>query len=120
MNRIKELRIKKDCSQAKLADILGVTQATLSGWELDKWQPDIEMLCKIANFFDVSIDYLLARTEYENYEKDYKPILDDFVKSVNKEFMDMILQLQNLSNEHVYTILHMIEFFYKMEKDKTF
>lgn len=62
MNRIRELRITAGYTQKWLANTLCVSQANLSGWELDKWQPDQEALKKMADLFNVSIDYLLGRT----------------------------------------------------------
>lgn len=61
MNRIKELRKVNGYTQAKLAQILNTTQATLSGWEIGKWEPDNTMLTKMADMFGVSVDYLLGR-----------------------------------------------------------
>ena len=63
MNRIKDLRRSKHITQEKLASILGVTQSNLSGWETEKWQPDHATLLKLADYFEVSIDYLLGRTD---------------------------------------------------------
>jgi len=63
MNRIKELRNKKGISQAKLAEYLQIAQNTLSYWEQGKYEPDQSTLKKIADFFDVSVDYLLERTD---------------------------------------------------------
>ena len=62
MLRLKELRKKKGLSQQQLADILGVTQATLSGWENGKYEIDHTGLSKCADFFHISVDYLLGRT----------------------------------------------------------
>lgn len=61
MNRIKELRKLNGYTQSKLAIILNVTQANLSGWELGKWEPDSKALAKMADLFNVSVDYLLGR-----------------------------------------------------------
>nr|DAI09323.1 MAG TPA: Repressor protein CI [Caudoviricetes sp.] len=61
MNKIKELRLANRITQAKLASILGVTQSNLSGWEKEKWQPDQASLIKLADYFGVSVDYLLGR-----------------------------------------------------------
>lgn len=63
MNKIKELRMIKGITQTKFATYLNTTQANLSGWESDKWQPDQATLIKIADYFNVSVDYLLGRTE---------------------------------------------------------
>lgn len=55
--QIRELR---GISQIQLANKLGVTKQSVSNWENDNILPSIEMLVKIANFFEVSTDYLLG------------------------------------------------------------
>ena len=50
-------------SRAQLADKLGVKKQSISNWENDNIRPSVEMLEKIADFFDVSTDYLLGREE---------------------------------------------------------
>lgn len=56
---IKKLRILRSMSQVELAKALHVSKQCVSNWENDNIQPSIEMLIKIAEFFDVSTDYLL-------------------------------------------------------------
>lgn len=63
MNRIKELRKRYSMSQADLALILSVTQRTLSRYEMGKREPSINMLIALANYFDVTIDYLVGRND---------------------------------------------------------
>ena len=60
---IKTLRLSKNMNQVEFAKALGVTKQCISNWENDNVLPSIEMLCKIANFFGVSTDYLLGRSE---------------------------------------------------------
>ena len=59
MFRLKEIRKKKSMSQQELADYLGVTQATLSGWENEKYEPTASNIIAVAKFFNISIDDLL-------------------------------------------------------------
>lgn len=61
MKTIKELRIKKGLTQLQFCQKLNISQSTLSGWESGKWQPDNDTLIKLADFFGVSVDYLLGR-----------------------------------------------------------
>ena len=64
---IRELRREMDCTQNKLADVLGVTQDSISLWENDKRIPDTQYIVEMAKFFDVTTDYLLGLTdEYKN------------------------------------------------------
>ena len=64
---IKELRNEMNCTQSQLADVLGVTQDSISLWENDKRVPDTQYIVAMAKFFDVTTDYLLGLTdEYES------------------------------------------------------
>ena len=60
--QIKYLRQSRALSQVQLADKL-VKKQSISNWENDNIRPSVEMLEKIADFFDVSTDYLLGREE---------------------------------------------------------
>ena len=60
---IKRLRIAQGLNQVEFAKILCVTKQCVSNWENDNVVPSIDMLCKIADFFEVSTDYLLGRSE---------------------------------------------------------
>ena len=61
--RLKELRKAKGISQLKLALDLSMTQNTISRYETGDREPGINELIKIADYFNVSIDYLVGRTE---------------------------------------------------------
>lgn len=63
MKRLAELRKSKQLSQLALGNLLNSAQETISGYENGRSEPDYPTLIKIANFFDVSIDYLLERTD---------------------------------------------------------
>ena len=63
-NKITELRKEKGLSQRQLAKELGTSQANLSRWEQGLNEPSIIECWKIADFFDVSIDFLCGRKEY--------------------------------------------------------
>lgn len=63
MNKIRELRKLHNLNQAQLAQICNTSISNVSGWELEKWQPSNDDLITLANYFNVSIDYLLNRTD---------------------------------------------------------
>jgi transcriptional regulator with XRE-family HTH domain len=63
--RLKELRKRANISQLKLAVDLNTNQNTISRYENLEREADYEMLIKIADYFEVSIDYLLGRTNEE-------------------------------------------------------
>lgn len=58
--KIKELRKEMDCTQNALAQVLGVTQDSISLWETGKRIPDTQYVVALARFFEVSTDYLLG------------------------------------------------------------
>lgn len=59
--KIKELRLARGLSQVELAKKLSVTKQTVSNWENDNILPSIDMLIKLADFFNVSCDFILGR-----------------------------------------------------------
>ena len=61
--RLKELRVKRKISQLKLAMDLGMNQNSISRYENETRQADYDTLIKLADYFGVSIDYLLERTD---------------------------------------------------------
>lgn len=62
-NRIRDLRRTHKLTQAQLAEKLGVDNTTISKWEADIYEPNSEMLNKLAEFFEKPVDYLLGRSE---------------------------------------------------------
>lgn len=80
--KLKELRKQKPgLTQAMLAKQLGIAKTTYSSYEQGKRQPDYDMLLKIANYFDVTTDYLLGinnTPKWANNDdvKDLKELLD--------------------------------------------
>ena len=91
--RLKSLRESVGVSQAKLAALMGATQASVNRYENGQSSPPLKILRWYADFFDVSLDYIFARTEqpegklYEHKSKVVEAITQD-----NKElrqFVDM-------------------------------
>ena len=62
---LKELRQKKKLTQVEMGKILNITGPTYNGYETGKYEPTIETLCKLADYFEVSLDYLIGR-EYKD------------------------------------------------------
>lgn len=61
--RLKQLRQKRGISQLKLAMDLGMNQNSISRYESGEREADYQTLIRLADYFNVSIDYLLERTE---------------------------------------------------------
>ncbi|MBQ8576335.1 MAG: helix-turn-helix transcriptional regulator [Clostridia bacterium] len=71
---LKNLRLKRNLTQEKLADFLGVSFQTISKWERGDTYPDITLLPEIAGFFKVSVDELLGVSKAEDEEEILKEL----------------------------------------------
>lgn len=87
----KSLREEKDLKQTELAKDLKMTSQALSQYERGLRTPDVETLNKIAEYFDVSTDYLIGRTNIKNTtakveanesEKDIEEILENTMNDI--------------------------------------
>lgn len=61
--RLLLLRVQRNISQKKLAQYLSITSQAITMMEKEKRVPSFEVLCKIADYFDVSLDYLVGRSD---------------------------------------------------------
>lgn len=96
--RIKKLRDENMHTQDQLASALGVSRSTISNYESEERAPDIYMLNKIATLYNVSIDYIIGRTDVKN--------IDEYVslKSLHQTYKNgssITLKLIYLINEIV-------------------
>lgn len=65
--RLIALRKERELTQADLAKAIHKTRSTVSGYETEGKEPDYEMLCALARFFSVSVDYLLGVEDCRNH-----------------------------------------------------
>ena len=63
MLKLQEIREQKGILQKDLAEKLNKTRACISSWETAKTEPDIESLIQIANVLEVTVDYLIGRSD---------------------------------------------------------
>ena len=90
--RIKEAREKKKMSQKDFADLIGVKQQTLSGYENNKMKPPIDVVHKIAETCETSIDWLCGLSDIEpefkvkKYADIYRFLLA--LQETNKSFFE--------------------------------
>lgn len=61
--RLKTLRVKKDMTQEKLGKIVGMKKSNISKYERGELEPSLESVLEFAKFFNVTLDYLLGRTD---------------------------------------------------------
>lgn len=62
--RFKEIRLENGLTRAAVAEKLNVSARLIAYWESGQRECDFDMLIKIANFFSVSTDYLLGKTDF--------------------------------------------------------
>lgn len=109
--RLKGLREGLNISQQTFASKLGVSQSTVGMWESGKREPNFTTIEKIADYFNVTTDYLLGRTDDKNQKPGEENItFDDFTYAMHNEtqnltdddkqmLIDMARMLKNRINE---------------------
>lgn len=90
--RLKQLRESQGLSQTELADYLNVSRQSIGGYENDNVDPGMDTLVKIADKFNVSLDYLLCRAD----EKENPNLLNSSDKKIlNDEALAKISEIIN-------------------------
>lgn len=108
--RLKELRNKLNISQYKLAKDLNLSRSAISAYELNKRQPDFEMLEKMADYFNVSIDYLIGRSNSKTYDEhvfhsDFES-LSEKLENANPETRKIVVNILDKIFLSVFSPLH--------------
>lgn len=107
--RLKSLRESVNLSQAKLAALMGITQASVNRYENGQSSPPLKILRWYADFFDVSMDYIFARTEQpEGKLYEHKPKVLEAITQDNKElrrFVDMCFDPTSPVSEKLREVL---------------
>ena len=92
-NKIKELLAEKNISQKQFAAILNIAPSTLNGYLKGKRAPDYQTLLSIADYFNVSCDYLLGGRCSQTLTTEEKSILKTYNKLTNEKkriFIDIL------------------------------
>ncbi|NSW92989.1 MAG: helix-turn-helix transcriptional regulator [Firmicutes bacterium] len=116
--RLKELRIEKDYSQKDIANYLGISDRAVGYYESEERFPPQDILRKLADFYNVSVDYLLGRTDMRN-PQDYELIKsisgdDPELLELLKEFThredlkEILKQLPKVEKDDIKTVVKMI------------
>lgn len=98
--RLAQLRKEKGISQYEFADRIGFSRGQVANYEQGKREPDYETLQKIADFFNVSTDYLLGRIDSDKTIKNEESLLDPqlgvFFKEIKNAPEDRQEQLRKI------------------------
>lgn len=101
---LEELRSDKKMTQKDLANVLHVSVGTISNYERDVYYPEIEKLINLADYFHVTIDYLLGRCEHS-----FSP--DVFEEKIvdNIDIGMAIKMIRNLPSERKRALLLLLD-----------
>ena len=129
-DRIRKLREQEGISREQFAQSIGITYAALSKYETSKRQLDFETLIKIADYFEVTTDYLLGRNEYAHGVSKEEPSVylqlgldrDEFEsltayqqEALNWAANNDYLQFKNKS-DNIMDMIERIEIAYEVDK----
>lgn len=102
MNKIKELRKEKGLTLDKLSQITNIAPNTLNQYELGKREPSFEIVKLLADTFNVSIDYMLGRTEENKQEKKSStkiPVLGTIPAGIPIEAVEEVVDYEEISED---------------------
>lgn len=101
MERLKELRLKAGLTQKQLADILGVDRTSVVKYETNRNGPSSEMLEQLADYFGVTVDYLLGRDIESSFSSPSRkgvriPVLGDVAAGIPIEAITDIIDYEEI------------------------
>lgn len=108
LENIKKLRLKDKISQQELGDIVGVSQQSINKYENHNVEPGLETLVKIAEYFNVSVDFLIGHTDVErlpenltrfDLNREESKLIDGFRKLSKSEKSSIIVIIENYLNK---------------------
>ncbi len=121
--RLKYLRQNKKLTQAEMAGKIDVARTTYAMYEQDKREPDNTTLEKIASYFEVSVDYLLGRTDNPNPSDDKFNPMDEINRLLKEYDIDQsgffdIDKWKAMGPEDIKQLEDYFEFITSRAKDK--
>ena len=95
MLNLKNLRQSKKLTQGEVAKLINTTQTCYNYYEKEKRQPSIETLCKLADYYNVSLDYLIGRNfgNEVGYLTDTQKNIVYILKQLNDDNLNEILSV---------------------------
>ena len=113
--KLKELRLEKKINQSELGEIIGISPSTVGMYERDQRFPDKDILGKLADYFEVSVDYLLGRTVERNLNTE-KTKLDEGITTINAKKINIDEDLPDEAIDKINEYIRMVEMMYKSKK----
>nr|DAQ28225.1 MAG TPA: helix-turn-helix domain protein [Caudoviricetes sp.] len=88
MERLKDLRTEKGLTTSALGKIVGCSNPTITHYERGDREPSLEMLCKLADFFGVSVDYLIGHEKKSVMERPTSELVENFIREYSELFSE--------------------------------
>lgn len=111
--RLKSLREDIGLTQLDVAEFLRVSRTTYTQYETEKSEPDLATVSKLSGFFNVSVDYLLGRTDYRVADSPApyrKQIPGDSVTTAQgRRIIDSLARADSLDNDDYDMIAAQVE-----------
>jgi transcriptional regulator with XRE-family HTH domain len=108
--RIKSLRKEKKYSQLELAKLLNVSQSTIAYYEKEQKQPSHDTLTKLADIFNVTVDYLLGRTDIKYTNTENKLIHEmDLTPEILMDKYNLVIEGKKASKEEIEEVIQYIK-----------
>lgn len=113
-NRLRELRKERKLTQAELGKHINVSKVSISGYENGERTPDTDNLARLADFFGVTIDYLLGRSDIPD-----KTVKEQAEEAYNDpDFQYAMRSLNGMDQESKEEVLNFIEYVLQREKGR--
>lgn len=101
--KLREIRKQHNKSQKMVATDLNLNNTTYSNYEIGKREPDIKMLCKLADYFGVSLDYLCERKthglgDFGYLNPDQMQAVDILLSLPESKFYEILGRLKNMAD----------------------
>lgn len=93
-DRLIKLRKELNLTQEELAKKIGYTRTAVSAWEIGRNEPSNSDTVKLAEYFNVSTDYLLGKTDIRNSGQQIDDVLNEAMIGMSKEEYDKLTETQ--------------------------
>ncbi|ADL12195.1 helix-turn-helix domain-containing protein [Acetohalobium arabaticum] len=123
--RLKQLRKEKGLTLEKLADEFDRSKTTFSNYENNHRKPDIDLTIELAEYFNVSIDYLLGNTEEKRTADEIKEVISENqelfklweIISDRKDLQLLLQQVKNFDSKSINNFINIINIIKKEQQD---
>ena len=108
MKNLRQLRETNNLSQQKLIDELNLchAQSQIQSYETGKYEPDIETMIQIADYFGTSVDYLIGRA---TYARNVESISDNIVNEAEQQLLSRYRRLLNKQRKSLFMFLETLD-----------